>query len=89
MFSLLHSSVSMVLIYRYALCPCSSASERDEWLKAISRAINDYTKKKISFIPGKPLEEVRYVLKIHFFSQYISYIHATMGKCKYIYLFII
>ncbi|XP_034390577.1 FYVE, RhoGEF and PH domain-containing protein 6-like isoform X2 [Cyclopterus lumpus] len=36
----------------------SSASERDEWLEAISTAISDYTKKKISFISGKPPEEV-------------------------------
>ncbi|KAM9352329.1 FYVE, RhoGEF and PH domain-containing protein 6-like [Symphorus nematophorus] len=36
----------------------SSAAERDEWLEAISTAISDYTKKKISFISGKSLEEV-------------------------------
>uniref|UniRef100_A0A667Z1H6 FYVE, RhoGEF and PH domain containing 6 n=1 Tax=Myripristis murdjan TaxID=586833 RepID=A0A667Z1H6_9TELE len=36
-----------------------SATERDEWLEAISVAISDYTKKKISFIAGKTLDEVR------------------------------
>ncbi|XP_035521598.1 FYVE, RhoGEF and PH domain-containing protein 6-like [Morone saxatilis] len=35
----------------------SSATERDEWLEAISKAISDYTRKKISFITGKSLEE--------------------------------
>lgn len=38
---------------------CSSATERDEWLESISTAISDYTRKKISFISGKPPEEVR------------------------------
>nr|XP_020477451.1 FYVE, RhoGEF and PH domain-containing protein 6-like [Monopterus albus] len=36
----------------------SSAIERDEWLQAISLAISDYAKRKISFIPGKPSEKV-------------------------------
>ncbi|KAF3855030.1 hypothetical protein F7725_023085 [Dissostichus mawsoni] len=36
----------------------SSATERDEWLEAISTAISDYTRKKISFISGKPPEEL-------------------------------
>ncbi|XP_026166656.1 FYVE, RhoGEF and PH domain-containing protein 6-like [Mastacembelus armatus] len=36
----------------------SSDTERDEWLEAISTAIRDYTKKKISFISGKPPEAV-------------------------------
>ncbi|XP_015819633.1 FYVE, RhoGEF and PH domain-containing protein 6 [Nothobranchius furzeri] len=35
----------------------SSASERDEWLESISMAIDEYTKKKISFISGKPPDE--------------------------------
>ncbi|XP_036815806.1 FYVE, RhoGEF and PH domain-containing protein 6 [Oncorhynchus mykiss] len=35
----------------------SSAVERDDWLEAISTAINDYTRKKISFISSKTLEE--------------------------------
>ncbi|XP_029008536.1 FYVE, RhoGEF and PH domain-containing protein 6-like [Betta splendens] len=36
----------------------SSVSERDEWLKALSNAITDKTKKSISFVTGKPPEEV-------------------------------
>lgn len=35
---------------------CSSAAERDEWLEAISTAISEYTKKKISFISANPVE---------------------------------
>ncbi|XP_071271996.1 FYVE, RhoGEF and PH domain-containing protein 6-like [Salvelinus alpinus] len=35
----------------------SSAVERDDWLETISTAINDYTRKKISFISSKTLEE--------------------------------
>ncbi|KAK6317804.1 hypothetical protein J4Q44_G00110950 [Coregonus suidteri] len=35
----------------------SSAVERDDWLEAISTAINDYTRKKISFISSKSQEE--------------------------------
>lgn len=41
------------------LCVCSSAKERDEWLEAIGRAIEDYTKKKITFISSRSQEEVR------------------------------
>ncbi|XP_067358453.1 FYVE, RhoGEF and PH domain-containing protein 6-like isoform X1 [Channa argus] len=45
-------------VERSFILSASSAIERDEWLKAISTAISDYTKKKISFISGKPPEEV-------------------------------
>ncbi|XP_040018513.2 FYVE, RhoGEF and PH domain-containing protein 6 isoform X2 [Gasterosteus aculeatus] len=45
-------------VERSFILSASSASERDEWLEAISTAITDYTKKKISFISGKPSEEV-------------------------------
>ena len=38
---------------------CSSAAERDDWLQAISMAINDHTRKKISFISSKSTEEAR------------------------------
>lgn len=44
-------------VERSFILSASSATERDEWLEAISTAISDYTKKKISFIPGKPPEE--------------------------------
>ncbi|XP_035013624.1 FYVE, RhoGEF and PH domain-containing protein 6 [Hippoglossus stenolepis] len=45
-------------VERSFILSASSARERDEWLGAISTAICDYTRKKISFITGKPLEEV-------------------------------
>ncbi|XP_062244994.1 FYVE, RhoGEF and PH domain-containing protein 6-like [Platichthys flesus] len=45
-------------VERSFILSASSARERDEWLGAISSAICDYTRKKISFITGKPLEEV-------------------------------
>ncbi|KAM8890992.1 FYVE, RhoGEF and PH domain-containing protein 6 isoform 2-T2 [Spinachia spinachia] len=45
-------------VERSFILSAGSASERDEWLEAISMAITDYTKKKISFISGKPPEEV-------------------------------
>ncbi|XP_069384174.1 FYVE, RhoGEF and PH domain-containing protein 6-like [Paralichthys olivaceus] len=45
-------------VERSFILSASSATERDEWLEAISTAICDYTRKKITFISGKPLEEV-------------------------------
>ncbi|XP_044049424.1 FYVE, RhoGEF and PH domain-containing protein 6-like [Siniperca chuatsi] len=45
-------------VERSFILSASSATERDEWLEAISMAISDYTRKKISFISGKPLEEL-------------------------------
>ncbi|XP_070827670.1 FYVE, RhoGEF and PH domain-containing protein 6-like [Chaetodon trifascialis] len=45
-------------VERSFILSASSATERDEWLEAISTAISEYTRKKISFISGKPLEEV-------------------------------
>ncbi|XP_077373809.1 FYVE, RhoGEF and PH domain-containing protein 6-like [Festucalex cinctus] len=46
-------------VERSFILSASSASERDEWLDAISTAISDYTKKKITFISGKSFEEVQ------------------------------
>lgn len=49
----------------------SSATERDEWLEAIAKAIDDYTKKKTTFISSRSQEEVKLkisvidVLRIH------------------------
>lgn len=43
------------------LCAHSSATERDEWLEAIAKAIDDYTKKKTTFISSRSQEEVRRV----------------------------
>ncbi|XP_042351672.1 FYVE, RhoGEF and PH domain-containing protein 6-like [Plectropomus leopardus] len=45
-------------VERSFILSASSATERDEWLEAISTAISDYTRKKISFISGKPPEEI-------------------------------
>lgn len=45
-------------VERSFILSASSATERDEWLEAISTAISDYTRKKISFISGKPPEEL-------------------------------
>lgn len=39
--------------------PGSSATERDEWLAAIATAIDDHTRKKITFISSRSQEEVR------------------------------
>ncbi|XP_014329345.1 FYVE, RhoGEF and PH domain-containing protein 6-like [Xiphophorus maculatus] len=45
-------------VERSFILSASSAAERDEWLKTISSAISEYTKKKISFISNnKPAEE--------------------------------
>ncbi|XP_037109746.1 FYVE, RhoGEF and PH domain-containing protein 6-like isoform X3 [Syngnathus acus] len=46
-------------VERSFILSASSASERDEWLRAISAAIDDYTKKKITFISGQSCDEVR------------------------------
>ncbi|MBZ3889614.1 FYVE, RhoGEF and PH domain-containing protein 6 [Sciurus carolinensis] len=37
--------------------PNSSATERDEWLEAISRSIEEYAKKRITFCPSRSLDE--------------------------------
>lgn len=70
-FFVAHRCVNTVQVCSQTLFSlCSSATERDEWLEAISTAISDYTRKKISFISGKPPEEVRKHIKkmnlIHF-----------------------
>ncbi|KAJ7329920.1 hypothetical protein JRQ81_016094 [Phrynocephalus forsythii] len=44
-------------VERSFILSASSATERDEWLEAISRSIEDYTKKRITFNPSKSLEE--------------------------------
>ncbi|XP_061899037.1 FYVE, RhoGEF and PH domain-containing protein 6-like [Entelurus aequoreus] len=46
-------------VERSFILSASSASERDEWLEAISTAINDYTKKKITFLSGKTSDEAQ------------------------------
>ncbi|XP_008281460.1 FYVE, RhoGEF and PH domain-containing protein 6-like isoform X2 [Stegastes partitus] len=45
-------------VERSFILSASSATERDEWLEAISTAISDYTRKKISFISGKPPDQI-------------------------------
>ncbi|XP_059916231.1 FYVE, RhoGEF and PH domain-containing protein 6-like isoform X3 [Gadus macrocephalus] len=44
-------------VERSFILSASSAAERDDWLQTISMAINDHTKKKISFISSKSTEE--------------------------------
>ncbi|OCT87522.1 FYVE, RhoGEF and PH domain-containing protein 6 [Xenopus laevis] len=44
-------------VERSFILSASSASERDDWLEAISLAIEEYAKKKITFNPTKSLEE--------------------------------
>ncbi|OCT88858.1 FYVE, RhoGEF and PH domain-containing protein 6 isoform X1 [Xenopus laevis] len=44
-------------VERSFILSASSASERDDWLEAISLAIEEYAKKKITFSPTKSLEE--------------------------------
>ncbi|XP_043943122.1 FYVE, RhoGEF and PH domain-containing protein 6 [Protopterus annectens] len=44
-------------VERSFILSASSATERDEWLEAISKAIEEYTKKKITFNASRSLEE--------------------------------
>ncbi|XP_037837221.1 FYVE, RhoGEF and PH domain-containing protein 6 isoform X2 [Kryptolebias marmoratus] len=44
-------------VERSFILSASSAKERDEWLEAIGRAIDDYTKKKITFTSSRSQEE--------------------------------
>ncbi|XP_056131905.1 FYVE, RhoGEF and PH domain-containing protein 6 [Lampris incognitus] len=44
-------------VERSFILSASSATERDEWLEAIAKAIEDYTKKKITFISSRSQEE--------------------------------
>ncbi|NWX88528.1 FGD6 protein, partial [Nothoprocta pentlandii] len=44
-------------VERSFILSASSATERDEWLEAISRSIEEYTKKRITFNPSRSLEE--------------------------------
>ncbi|XP_053108019.1 FYVE, RhoGEF and PH domain-containing protein 6 isoform X2 [Hemicordylus capensis] len=44
-------------VERSFILSASSAMERDGWLEAISRSIEEYTKKRITFNPSKSLEE--------------------------------
>lgn len=66
----IQNELNIESVERSFILSASSATERDEWLEAISTAISDYTRKKISFISGKPPEEVRKHIKkmnlIHF-----------------------
>nr|XP_057922861.1 FYVE, RhoGEF and PH domain-containing protein 6-like [Doryrhamphus excisus]XP_057922862.1 FYVE, RhoGEF and PH domain-containing protein 6-like [Doryrhamphus excisus] len=49
-------------VERSFILSASSATERDEWLEAIARAIDDHTKKKITFISSRSQEEADGVL---------------------------
>ncbi|XP_058480787.1 FYVE, RhoGEF and PH domain-containing protein 6 isoform X1 [Solea solea] len=48
-------------VERSFILSASSATERDEWLEAIAKAIDDYTKKKITFISSRSQEEAETV----------------------------
>lgn len=52
------NALNIESVERSFILSASSAAERDEWLEAISTAISDYTKKKITFISGKPPDEI-------------------------------
>uniref|UniRef100_A0A672T6N5 FYVE, RhoGEF and PH domain containing 6 n=1 Tax=Sinocyclocheilus grahami TaxID=75366 RepID=A0A672T6N5_SINGR len=43
-------------VERSFILSANSATERDEWLEAIAKAIDDYTRKKISFFSSRSLE---------------------------------
>ncbi|XP_074554580.1 FYVE, RhoGEF and PH domain-containing protein 6 [Halichoeres trimaculatus] len=49
-------------VERSFILSASAASERDEWLEAIAKAIDDYTKKKITFISSRSQEEAEGVV---------------------------
>ncbi|XP_059968203.1 FYVE, RhoGEF and PH domain-containing protein 6 isoform X3 [Mesoplodon densirostris] len=44
-------------VERSFILSASSAPERDEWLEAISRSIEEYTKKRTTFCPSRSLDE--------------------------------
>lgn len=44
-------------VERSFILSANSATERDEWLEAIAKAIDDYTKKKITFIASRSQDE--------------------------------
>ncbi|XP_061839640.1 FYVE, RhoGEF and PH domain-containing protein 6 [Nerophis lumbriciformis] len=50
-------------VERSFILSASSATERDEWLEAIAKAIDDHTKKKITFISSRSQEEADDVLE--------------------------
>ncbi|XP_068443005.1 FYVE, RhoGEF and PH domain-containing protein 6 [Clinocottus analis] len=49
-------------VERSFILSASSATERDEWLEAIAKAIDDYTKKKTTFISSRSQEEAEGVV---------------------------
>nr|XP_020502241.1 FYVE, RhoGEF and PH domain-containing protein 6-like [Labrus bergylta] len=49
-------------VERSFILSAGSATERDEWLEAIAKAIDDYTKKKITFISSRSQEEAEGVV---------------------------
>ncbi|KAM9230203.1 FYVE, RhoGEF and PH domain-containing protein 6 [Dugong dugon] len=44
-------------VERSFILSASSATERDEWLEAISKSIEEYAKKRITFCPSRSLDE--------------------------------
>lgn len=56
-----------------SFAPNSSATERDEWLEAISRSIEEYAKKRITFCPSRSLDEVLSFPFLFFFPIYFTF----------------
>lgn len=52
-------NVARLLLMVLSFATHSAATERDEWLEAIAKAIDDYTKKKTTFISSRSQEEVK------------------------------
>lgn len=52
-------NAACLLLMVLSLAAHSAATERDEWLEAIAKAIDDYTKKKTTFISSRSQEEVK------------------------------
>ncbi|XP_050995897.1 FYVE, RhoGEF and PH domain-containing protein 6 [Acomys russatus] len=44
-------------VERSFILSASSATERDDWLEAISKSIEDYAKKRVTFCPSRTLDE--------------------------------
>ncbi|XP_037702204.1 FYVE, RhoGEF and PH domain-containing protein 6 isoform X2 [Choloepus didactylus] len=51
------NEIKIESVERSFILSASSATERDEWLEAISRSIEEYAKKRITFCPSRSLDE--------------------------------
>lgn len=62
-----------------SFAPNSSATERDEWLEAISRSIEEYAKKRITFCPSRSLDEVL-SFSFFFFNLFHFFLKETFPR---------